>query len=53
MKFLDQLFLFPDPLTHDDLVDSLSYTDQLATVPYGIHDFVDDELEILDLIAGY
>ena len=52
-RFLDQLFQFPDPLTHDDLVDSLAYIDQMATVPYGIHDFVDDELEILDLIAGY
>ena len=52
-RFLDQLFQFPDPLTHDDLVDSLSYTDQLVTVPYGIHEFVEDELEILDVIAGY
>ena len=33
-RFLDQLFQFPDPLTHDDLVDSLAYTDQLAKVAY-------------------
>jgi predicted phage terminase large subunit-like protein len=52
-RFLDQLFQFPDPLTHDDLVDSLAYIDQLATVPYGIHDFIEDELEILDIVAGY
>ncbi len=52
-RFLDQLFQFPDPLTHDDLVDSLAYIDQLATVPYGIHEFVEDELEILDIVAGY
>ncbi len=32
--FLDQLFQFPSKLTHDDLVDALSYIDQLATVPY-------------------
>ena len=51
-RFLDQLFQFPDPLTHDDLVDSLAYIDQLATVPYGIHDFIEDELEILDIVAG-
>lgn len=52
-RFLDQLFQFPDPLTHDDLVDSLAYIDQLATIPYGIHEFVEDELEILDIVAGY
>jgi predicted phage terminase large subunit-like protein len=52
-RFLDQLFQFPDPLTHDDLVDSLAYIDQMATVPYGIHDFIEDELEILDIVAGY
>jgi len=52
-RFLDQLFQFPDPLTHDDLVDSLAYIDQLSVVPYGIHEFVEDELEILDIIAGY
>ena len=52
-RFLDQLFQFPDPLTHDDLVDSLAYIDQLATIPYGIHEFVDDEIEILDIVAGY
>ena len=52
-RFLDQLFQFPDPLTHDDLVDSLAYVDQLSVVPYGIHEFVEDELEILDVIAGY
>ncbi len=32
--FLDQLFQFPDQLTHDDLVDSLAYVDQLAKVAY-------------------
>lgn len=52
-RFLDQLFQFPDPLTHDDLVDSLAYIDQLATIPYGIHEFIEDELEILDIVAGY
>ncbi|MDG1950376.1 MAG: phage terminase large subunit [bacterium] len=52
-RFLDQLFQYPDPLTHDDLVDSLSYVDQLAVIPYGIHEFIEDELEILDITAGY
>lgn len=52
-RFLDQLFQFPDPLTHDDLVDSLAYIEQLANVPYGIGDIEFDEPEILDIVAGY
>jgi len=51
-EFLDQLFQFPNPLVHDDLVDSLAYVDQLAKVSYYI-DFEEDELEIIDPIAGY
>ena len=55
MKFLDQLFQFPDPLTHDDLVDSLAYIDQLADIPYHMHDMMDelDEWEPIDDVAGY
>jgi len=52
-RFLDQLFQFPDALTHDDLVDALAYIDQLAQVPYGIGDIEFDEVEIIDAIAGY
>jgi len=52
-RFLDQLYQFPDVLTHDDLIDSLSYVDQLAQVPYGIGDWDFDEPEILDIVAGY
>lgn len=51
--FLDQLFQFPDALTHDDLIDALAYIDQLANVPYGIGDLEFDEPEIIDTIAGY
>jgi len=53
IKFLDQLFQFPDSLTHDDLIDALAYVDQLANVPYGIGDLEFDEPEILDVISGY
>lgn len=53
MKFLDQLFQFPDPLTHDDLVDALAYIDQLADVAYHLHGFETDDWEPVDLIAGY
>ena len=52
-RFLDQLFQFPDSLTHDDLIDSLAYIDQLAQVPYGIGDLEFDEPELIDAIAGY
>ena len=52
-RFLDQLFQFPDPLTHDDLVDALAYIDQLANVPYGIAELEFEEPEILDIVAGY
>ena len=51
-RFLDQLFQFPDPLTHDDLVDALAYIDQLANVTYD-YDFEIDNNEILDVVAGY
>ena len=51
--FLDQLFQFPDPLTHDDLIDSLAYIDQLAKVSYvGNFEEWDDHLT-LDSISGY
>lgn len=53
-KFEEQLLDFPNPLTHDDLPDALSYIDQIATTIYGLEDFLDiDEYEILDVIAGY
>ena len=51
-RFMDQLFQFPDPLTHDDLIDAFAYTDQLANVPYS-YDFEMDVLEILDVVTGY
>jgi len=51
-RFLDQLFQFPDPLTHDDLVDALAYVDQLAQVAYH-YDFEVDNHEVMDVVAGY
>ena len=51
-EFLDELFQFPNPLVHDDLVDALSYVDQLAKVSYYV-DFEEEEFEIIDPIAGY
>tara|TARA_E500000178_G_scaffold338055_1_gene377959 strand:- start:1115 stop:2371 length:1257 start_codon:yes stop_codon:yes gene_type:complete len=51
-EFLDQLFQFPTPLVHDDLVDALSYVDQLAKVSY-YYEYEEDDFEVLDLISGY
>ncbi len=51
-RFLDQLFQFPDALTHDDLVDALAYIDQLAQVAYDYEYEIDDH-EILDIVSGY
>ena len=50
--FLDELYQFPDPLTHDDTVDALAYIDQMATVPYA-QDFEQDNYEFMDSVAGY
>lgn len=51
-KFLDQLYQFPDRLTHDDMVDALAYIDQLADQSY-LQDWEEEEFEIYDDIAGY
>ena len=51
-EFIDQLLLFPTPQVHDDLLDALSYVDQLAVTSY----FDDDDnegVEPLDFISGY
>jgi hypothetical protein len=37
---------------HDDLIDALSYVDQLALSNYQ-QDYEDDDYEVLDPIAGY
>lgn len=52
-RFLDELFQFPDPLTHDDLVDALAYIDQLAKVAYAGNWEEYDDYEELDSVAGY
>tara|TARA_R110002167_G_scaffold189643_1_gene391832 strand:+ start:889 stop:2145 length:1257 start_codon:yes stop_codon:yes gene_type:complete len=51
-EFLDQLFQFPNPQVHDDLIDSLAYIDQLAKVTY-YYDFEEDHFDAIDSIAGY
>jgi predicted phage terminase large subunit-like protein len=51
-EFLDQLFQFPNALTHDDLVDSLAYIDQMAKVCYN-YEYEEDDWEALDPVTGY
>lgn len=51
-KFIDQLLDFPNPLTKDDMVDSLAYIDQLGQATY-VDDLQIDYWEPLDLEAGY
>lgn len=54
MKFMDQLFQFPDILTHDDTVDALSYIDQLSSdLAYHVGNIETDEWEALDDVMGY
>lgn len=52
-EFLDQLFQFPNPLVHDDLIDSLAYIDQIAKVAYFFEIEDDNDFEFTDPFAGY
>ena len=51
-EFQDQLLMFPTAQVHDDLIDALSYVDQLAVTSYFTDD-EDDEYECLDFVSGY
>ena len=51
-EFNDQLLMFPTPQVHDDLIDALSYIDQLAVTSYFTDD-LEDDYEPMDFIAGY
>ena len=44
--------MFPTTQVHDDLIDALSYVDQLAVTSY-FSDDEDDEYECLDFVSGY
>ena len=52
-QFIDEISQFPDPLTHDDMIDALAYIDQLARVAYAGNWEEYDEYEELDSVAGY
>lgn len=52
-KLLSQAIDFPNPLSHDDLLDALAYVDQLAEPGMGWEIDFDDSWIPLDLEAGY
>jgi hypothetical protein len=53
-KLIEQANDFPSPLSHDDMLDALSYTDQLAdTVYYEGGVGTTDDWAPLDLVAGF
>lgn len=51
-KFMDEALQFPSRLVHDDMIDALSYVDQLAKTSYAA-DFEVETWEALDAVAGY
>jgi len=50
-KFTDQLLDFPNPMVHDDLIDSLAYIDQIAVTVYDMG-FEPEQYVPLDLEMG-
>ena len=51
-KLVDQAMDFPNPLSHDDMLDALAYIDQIAITNY-IDDPVVDTWDMMDEISGY
>lgn len=45
---------FPSPLSHDDLLDALAYTDQLQDIDYnnGQYEGFDEDFEVFNVFAG-
>jgi predicted phage terminase large subunit-like protein len=53
LAFIDEASNFPSTLVHDDLIDALSYVDQMVTIPYRSEMDFDTDWEPLDAISGY
>ena len=51
-KLEAQLLDFPNPLSHDDLPDSLAYIDQISTTVYD-HGWIEEVYQPLDAVSGY
>lgn len=52
-KLIEQACDFPDPKSHDDLLDALAYVDQMATVVYTDEFDFKDNYQPLDEVSGY
>ncbi|MCP4902874.1 MAG: hypothetical protein GY906_38420 [bacterium] len=52
---MTQLLDFPNPLSHDDIIDALAYIDQISQVVYNDNadDGYEDTWEPVDEVAGY
>ena len=53
MAFVDEATAFPSKLVHDDLLDAVSYVDQMAILPYNYGGDIQDDYEPFDSVAGY
>lgn len=53
IAFVDEASNFPSTLVHDDLIDALSYIDQMVLLPYTTDVDVEGDWEPLDATAGY
>jgi phage terminase large subunit-like protein len=51
--FISQMLDFPNHLSHDDLLDSLAYIDQVSIADFAYSIDMDDDWEPYDEIAGY
>ena len=52
-KLFDQMLDFPNPLAHDDMIDSLAYIDQIAVASYHMgEDIGQSDWEPMDSISG-
>lgn len=51
--FVNQLLDFPNPLSHDDLLDALAYIDQVSEVAYHLDEIIEEPWLPLDPVAGF
>jgi len=51
-EIIDELMNFPNAQVHDDLIDALSYIDQIAIAEY-TSDYEEDEYVPMDAVSGY
>ena len=51
-EIIDELMNFPNAQVHDDLIDALSYIDQIAIAEY-TSDYEEEEYVPLDVVSGY